>query len=152
MQNRRFETYNEKTNEWYILPMPEPVYQMMLRRFQNRKDGYVFQTKQGTLFDGMNILHWFQKACKDAGIPKLRFHDLRHTTGSRLARLGLDIHFIAAVLNHSQLSTTRRYAKHNVSSLAKGLDLLTKKQQDYDNFMTIDQKSEKKVAVSLVSH
>jgi integrase len=151
MQGRRFETYNEKTNEWYILPMPEPVYQMLFRRSQN-KNGYVFQTKQGTLYDGMNVLHWFQKACKDAGIAKLRFHDLRHTTGSRLARLGLDIHFIAAVLNHSQLSTTRRYAKHNISSLAKGLDLLTQKQQDYDNIMTIDQKSEKKATASPVTY
>ncbi|MEW6116163.1 MAG: tyrosine-type recombinase/integrase [Nitrospirota bacterium] len=128
LDGKRFETYNEKTNEWYVLPMAEMVYQMLLRRSESRKTGYVFQTAAGTQYDGMNVLHWFQRACKDAKLPKMRFHDLRHTTGSRLARLGCDIHFISGVLNHSQLSTTRRYAKHNVASLQKGLDLLTQKQ------------------------
>ncbi|MFZ5996400.1 MAG: tyrosine-type recombinase/integrase [Nitrospirota bacterium] len=110
------------------IPSPFQVILCRIGQFiQNFCASLSRKTTTGTQYNGMNVLHAFQKACVDAGLPKMRFHDLRHTTGSRLARLGCDIHFIAAVLNHSQLSTTRRYSKHNVASLQKGLDLLAQK-------------------------
>ncbi|MBZ0157594.1 MAG: hypothetical protein K8I29_15450 [Alphaproteobacteria bacterium] len=34
---------------------------------------------------------------------------------------------IVSILDHSQLSTTRRYVKHNAESLRKGLNVLDKK-------------------------
>jgi site-specific recombinase XerD len=53
--------------------------------------------------------------------------DLRHTVGTRLGRAGQDIHTIASILDHSQLSTTRRYVKHNTESIRKGLNVLDRK-------------------------
>ncbi len=55
------------------------------------------------------------------------FHDMRHTAASRLARSGVDIYSIVSLLNHSQLSTTKRYAKHSVESLRKVVELLAKR-------------------------
>jgi integrase len=65
----------------------------------------------------------------DALYSGLRFHDLRHTVGTRLGRAGQDIHIhtIASILDHSQLSTTRRYVKHNTESMRKGLNVLDRK-------------------------
>ncbi|HYP26614.1 MAG TPA: tyrosine-type recombinase/integrase [Blastocatellia bacterium] len=40
-----------------------------------------------------------------------RFHDLRHTTGTRLADAGADAFTIAEVLGHRNLQTTKRYTR-----------------------------------------
>jgi len=43
------------------------------------------------------------------GVDKLRFHDLRHTAGTKLAHAGKDMKFIAQYLGHTDVKTT---AKH----------------------------------------
>jgi len=42
------------------------------------------------------------------GVDKLRFHDLRHTAATNLARKGKDIKFIAQYLGHSDVRTSAR--------------------------------------------
>jgi site-specific recombinase XerD len=45
-----------------------------------------------------------------AGITGLRMHDLRHSYASMLVNSGLSLPVIGALLGHSQVSTTHRYA------------------------------------------
>jgi Phage integrase family len=54
-------------------------------------------------------LHW-EDYLEEAGIEDFRWHDLRHTTASRLAMSGVDLYTIAKILGHSDLSMTVRYA------------------------------------------
>lgn len=44
-----------------------------------------------------------------ANITNFRFHDLKHTVGTRLADKGVPIHIIRAILDHSDIKTTMRY-------------------------------------------
>jgi integrase len=53
--------------------------------------------------------HAFQKARKDARLVNFRFHDLRHTFGSRLAERGVDSFTIMELMGHSDLRMTERY-------------------------------------------
>ena len=48
-------------------------------------------------------------ALKRAAIVGFRFHDLRHTTGSRLAQLGVSPAVIMEILGHSSLQVTQMY-------------------------------------------
>ena len=48
-----------------------------------------------------------------AKVQDVRLHDLRRTVGSWLAQNGTDIHLIGKVLNHTSVSTTAVYARHN---------------------------------------
>jgi integrase len=48
-------------------------------------------------------------AVRRAGIPDLRFHDLRHTYATRLLQAGVPIAEIARALGHADISTTYRY-------------------------------------------
>jgi len=52
---------------------------------------------------------WYQIR-KDANLPGLRLHDLRHTFASLLASQGLSLPIIGQLLGHTQAHTTQRYA------------------------------------------
>ncbi len=52
--------------------------------------------------------HW-RAALKQAGIREFRFHDLRHTAGTQMARSKINMFVIADVLGHKSIQTTKRY-------------------------------------------
>ena len=55
--------------------------------------------------------------CKAAGITGLGFHDLRHSDASILVSGGASLPMIGALLGHTQVSTTQRYAHLQVDPL-----------------------------------
>lgn len=56
----------------------------------------------------------FKRAAKKAGLPWLRPYDLRHLYASALAAASQDERAVAAVLQHADLRTTRRYTLGSV--------------------------------------
>jgi integrase len=48
----------------------------------------IFPTPNGTSFHQRNILRGFKKTLKDAGLPAIRFHDLRHTAAFLMLNQG----------------------------------------------------------------
>ena len=48
-------------------------------------------------------------AASDAGLTDVRFHDLRHAYGSRLASKGLTARQIADAMGHKKTATTEIY-------------------------------------------
>lgn len=52
----------------------------------------------------------FWVARKAAGLPHVRFHDLRHSCASMLINAGVDLYVVGAILGHSSPATTQRYA------------------------------------------
>jgi integrase len=53
--------------------------------------------------------HW-QRALKAAGIADFRFHDLRHTAGTRALRATGNLKAVSKLLGHTDIKTTARYA------------------------------------------
>lgn len=51
----------------------------------------------------------FVAACRRSEIAGLRFHDLRHTFGSRLVEKGADIETARSLLGHANIAVTQRY-------------------------------------------
>jgi site-specific recombinase XerD len=49
---------------------------------------------------------------------------MRHTFASRLAHSGLSISELAALLGHSQIQTTLRYANPTAETIQKATDIL----------------------------
>jgi integrase len=71
-------------------------------------DDYVFCNVVGDRLDPSALRRRFIAARDAAGLPKLRFHDLRHTAGTLLTRV-LDPVTVKDVLGHADLKTTERY-------------------------------------------
>lgn len=59
---------------------------------------------------------------KRAGIPDLRFHDLRHEAVSRLFEAGLSVPEVAMVSGHRTPAMLFRYTHPKAEEVAKKLD------------------------------
>jgi integrase len=68
--------------------------------------GFVFTSSLGTPLDASNVLHRFQRLLAAADLPRMRFHDLRHSAASLLLALGVPARVVMEVLGHSQISIT----------------------------------------------
>jgi integrase len=105
---------------------------------KNKNSNYVFvNLKTGTRFNNIykSWLHVIEKAGLKGktGIDKLRFHDLRHTAATNLARAGKDIKFIAQYLGHTDVKTSARYIHYSDEDLKEGSEILA---QVPSNFTT----------------
>lgn len=66
------------------------------------------------VFDTTNWRKEFERARKRAGVPTIRWHDLRHTLATWLGRSGAPLEVIRDQLGHSSISVTQKY-RHVVS-------------------------------------
>ncbi len=78
--------------------------------------GIVFSNRYGDYADGHNITKRTMKSiCQKAGLPPMRFHDLRHSHGSLLAANSLSARTISDRLGHSDASFTMRRYTHRTT-------------------------------------
>ena len=114
------ETKNRKR---HVLPLNSKAWQIIKRRFRQRVEGcpYVFH-RNGTKINSIRTA--FENALKRAGIENFHFHDLRHTFASRLVQKGVDLYVVKELLNHSDITTTQRYAHLRLDNLKKAVEKL----------------------------
>ena len=79
----------------------------------------VFPSERGTLADGPNITHRFHKLLQRAGLPSMRFHDLRHACASLLLVQGVHLRVVMETLGHSQISLTMDTYSHVIPALQR---------------------------------
>lgn len=88
------------------------------------------------VFGVANVKKAFSKARTIAGLPDLRFHDLRHTHATRLVSKHLPLSEEGRVLGHTQANTTYRYVNANVETAKRAAAAL-------DEFNKLVDESEK---------
>src|SRR5262249_51400368 len=79
--------------------------------------GLAFTTSIGTPLDASNVSHYFHRLLKGAGLPRLRFHDLRHSCASLLLAQGVPARVVMEILGHSQIGLTLNTYSHVIPSL-----------------------------------
>ena len=53
-----------------------------------------------------SVLHMLHRVLKRAGLPKVRFHDLRHTFATHALASGVDAKTLSGILGHTKASFT----------------------------------------------
>jgi integrase len=66
----------------------------------------------GNPLDRSKVTKRFKAACSAAGVRPVRFHDLRHTFGTRMAASGQPIRSIQEFLGHADVKTTQIYTHY----------------------------------------
>lgn len=93
-------------------------------------------------------------ACQRAGIKDLRFHDLRHTFGTRAADAGVPLNAIRDVMGHKTTAMTERYAhatdegKRRAVEAVQSASSSSRLEIDCHKFATIDEGKEVARSVS----
>ena len=64
----------------------------------------------------------WNRVLEKAKIYKFRFHDLRHTFASKLARKGVDLYRISKLLGHADITMTLRYAHLSLGHLRSAVE------------------------------
>jgi len=61
---------------------------------------------------GGNLSRAFKAALRRAGLPEVRFHDLRHTCATLLLRQGVNPKYVQELLGHANVSLTLNVYSH----------------------------------------
>lgn len=78
-----------------------------------RDDDIVFASGIGTPLDAQNVVNRsFKPLLERAGIPSIRFHDLRHTCATLLLAKGVHPKLVQALLGHASISITMDLYSH----------------------------------------
>jgi integrase len=82
-----------------------------------RDDDLVFaHPALGTVLDHSDLVRRFKRALREAGVREVRFHDLRHTFGTRMAAAGVPLRTLQEWLGHRDFTTTLVYADYQPSA------------------------------------
>lgn len=76
------------------------------------ENDYVFCTSFGNHLGPNYVVDVLKKLLKQAGLPNIRFHDLRHSAASLLLSLGTHPKVVQELLGHTQISTTMDIYSH----------------------------------------
>lgn len=78
------------------------------REYFAGEDDLVFAGDTGSYLDDSALRRRYKRALKRAGLRQLRFHDLRHTFGTRMIAKA-DIRRVQEWMGHADIQTTMRY-------------------------------------------
>jgi len=84
-------------------------YQQLQKAFVGdrwQENDLIFPSKIGTSLDASNLRLDFNRVIARAGVPKVRFHDLRHTAASLMLNNGIPVIVVSRILGHSKPSIT----------------------------------------------
>ncbi|HEY1420303.1 MAG TPA: tyrosine-type recombinase/integrase, partial [Candidatus Dormibacteraeota bacterium] len=76
--------------------------------------GFVFTDEAGAPLLGTNVTRGFQRLLKRSGLPRMRFHDLRHSCVSLLGAQHVPPRVVMEMLGHSTIGVTMNIYAHVV--------------------------------------
>lgn len=108
-----------KSSQTRTVPLSERV-RYTLAKWSGQSGG------EGRVFPGATVdsirAKW-RILCRDAKVKGLRWHDLRHTFGSRLAMAGVTLPVVQRLMGHASITTTARYLHATDEDARKAVDV-----------------------------
>lgn len=80
--------------------------------YNKKWTGFFSVTEKGDIIDDQKVCGYFRRALKKSNLPKVTFHDLRHSCASWLLFKGASMKDIQEILGHSNMSTTADIYSH----------------------------------------
>jgi integrase len=124
-----------KTGETREVPLPAFVAEALRERLAERDieqraakvwaaNDFVFCSPVGNSVPLQTLYAWFKGALKRAGLPDMRWHELRASTITLLLDMGVDLLTIQRIVGHKDLATTRRYVGKTPAAMTGAADRL----------------------------
>lgn len=126
-----------KNGEGRAIPLAGPLWELIEKRWRSREyevaDGvtrisdYVFHRKGRPL---LSFYKSWTSACRKAGLPGRRFHDLRRTGVRNLTRAGVSESVAMSITGHKTTSMFRRY---NITDQRDKVEAIKKIEAHFDS-------------------
>jgi integrase len=102
---------NAKTNSTTrSIPMNSIVHNLLTNLSRTKESQLISPAAANSRESFLDLKKGFEKAVQLAGLPKIRFHDLRHTLATRLVQKNVDLITVQHLLGHVNISMAARYA------------------------------------------
>jgi integrase len=82
-----------------------------------KESGLVFTTDIGTSINPHNLLKHFKAKTAEAGLPRIKFHSLRHSVASILLENNTHPKLVAELLGHSSVNLTLNQYSHVINPM-----------------------------------
>lgn len=95
------------------VPMSRPLRTVLAARLEDMRESgeeFVVAAPRGGYLDHSKDLKRWRKALDGAGLPQVRLHDARHTTGTLLRAAGVEPRVIQVILGHNTAAMTEHYS------------------------------------------
>ncbi len=79
----------------------------------------VFTTEIGDYLTRAILRHALDRILREAGLPDIRFHDLRHTAATRMLEGGINPKVVSEMLGHSSVAITLDLYSHATTALQR---------------------------------
>jgi len=113
-----------KNRKLKTIPMNKSVKGVMAWFLNHRYSQYLFGWPWGKQIGRTTINDAFKKACREAKIEEMRFHDLPHTAASYPVTGGVDLATVREILGHRIIEMTLRYFHLAPAHKAKAVEKL----------------------------
>lgn len=87
-------------NSYRSVSIGEDAVEILMYQKEKTDSEYVFPSPTGGPISPDSVLHMLHRVLKRAGLPKVRFHDLRHTFATLALQNGVDVKTVSGMLGH----------------------------------------------------
>lgn len=129
LEGRVIEITENKSNKHILKPINDTLLKYFQSIPEKKREGYVFINPL-TGKKCKEIKRAWKTVKEKANLTNFRFHDLKHTVGTRLAEQGVPIPVIKEVLDHSDIKTTMRYVHTANEQILSAMNVLNSNIKD----------------------
>ena len=101
-------------NSVRLVSIPQTAVDLLIQEHEKHPDSpYLFPSPvTGEMYHPDSVVNLHKKILKDAGLPHIRFHDLRHTFATTALQNGVDVKTVSSMLGHYDAGFTLRTYTH----------------------------------------
>ena len=101
-------------NSIRLVSIPQTAVDLLIQEHNKHPDSpYLFPSPiTGELYHPDSVVNLHKKILKDAGLPHIRFHDLRHTFATTALQNGVDVKTVSSMLGHYDAGFTLHTYTH----------------------------------------
>ena len=106
-------------NSYRTVTISQQAIEVLKEQKKKSNDTYVFPSPNGGPISPDSVNNMLKRVLERAGIPKVRFHDLRHTFATIALQNGVDIKTVSGMLGHFSAGFTLDTYAHVTTSAQK---------------------------------
>ena len=106
-------------NSYRTVTISQQAIEVLKQQKEKTNDEYVFPSPNGGPISPDSVNNMLKRVLARAGIPKVRFHDLRHTFATIALQNGVDIKTVSGMLGHFSAGFTLDAYAHVTTAAQK---------------------------------